>query len=800
MRRSAVVLALVACEGSSPPAPPAATAPPAWVYAPAPVAWPLPPVVGRIGRAQAPAPGLPGGLTGALRFPLRLPTTWAVPGPGPARAVVYGLEGVVPAVELVDVDAGIVRWRDTTTCSGPVVGVTADALVCAVVDGVRGIRLDGKAAWSSDAPFIAMTDDLVVVGPTGLAVMLDARTGEEVGRVTLPPGILAESVVASCGDAGRELFATGPTGELVRIADIKGQSQITWKASIGAVDRIDACAGEHVVITQREGGAGRLIALARATGAETGRVEGARGAWPARDGSPTLEIATAAGVRQWPRALTTSEALPLPPLGELLDARGDLRLVRTSPRTAVVLDRAGVRAYLPLAVMGAVLGDTAIVGASWVGSEATSVWRVGLPERYRRGLRLPGTPGAVALPAELRDLPPATPLRLDGAIALPDTAPAGVALVAIDPVAPGVVYAVAPGASDGAIAAMDLGSRTWTWQRSDGCGPGTPVGLVVTDAVVACGVRGAAPGTSTVRATTRAGHAAWSWDADTVDALQAAGDVVVVSIAERATILDAATGRELGHLASDDGGALPVTAVVADGTTLVIAAERGRVVARLPRVSFVPAWSVAVDGVVRAIHPAPGGVLVELEDGDAVHLDALTGAPFTVPGLGLAWLPFADLLAGTTAGGPIPGPPVPRSSLLEVTRAVIRRGAPPPDDNTDAPRLWTPIPPPPSLGPSWQLTLYDPTGGVRARNDYALVGAVAPATARGPAGSLIVVSAGRAADGTREVLVIDPRTGDPLRRVVLPADAPAGALFSTIVDGSPVAGVVLAGPLRVALY
>ena len=62
------------------------------------------------------------------------------------------------------------------------------------------------------------------------------------------------------------------------------------------------------------------------------------------------------------------------------------------------------------------------------------------------------------------------------------------------------------------------------------------------------------------------------------------------------------------------------------------------------------------------------------------------------------------------------------------------------------------------------------------------------------------MSAGRAADGTREVLVIDPRTGDPLRRVVLPADAPAGALFSTIVDGSPVAGVVLAGPLRVALY
>jgi len=55
------------------------------------------------------------------------------------------------------------------------------------------------------------------------------------------------------------------------------------------------------------------------------------------------------------------------------------------------------------------------------------------------------------------------------------------------------------------------------------------------------------------------------------------------------------------------------------------------------------------------------------------------------------------------------------------------------------------------------------------------------------------------ADG-RELIVLDPRTGDPLRRVALPIDAPAGVAFSTVVDGTPVAGTVLASPLRIVLF
>jgi hypothetical protein len=72
-----------------------------------------------------------------------------------------------------------------------------------------------------------------------------------------------------------------------------------------------------------------------------------------------------------------------------------------------------------------------------------------------------------------------------------------------------------------------------------------------------------------------------------------------------------------------------------------------------------------------------------------------------------------------------------------------------------------------------------------------------PAAVRGPQGSPLVVTYGHA---MQDVLVLDPRTGDPVRHVRLPEDAPPGFVFGTVVDGSPVAGVVLALPLRVVLF
>ena len=107
---------------------------------------------------MAPQPTTREGIAGELAAPLHLATPWAVPGGGPARAVVYGMDGERPAIELVDVDRGRVVWRDEASCAGPVVGVTASAIVCADAHGTRAVGLDGKPRWRGDQVFVAITD------------------------------------------------------------------------------------------------------------------------------------------------------------------------------------------------------------------------------------------------------------------------------------------------------------------------------------------------------------------------------------------------------------------------------------------------------------------------------------------------------------------------------------------------------------------------------------------------------------------------------------------------------------------
>ena len=787
--------ALIACE---PPAPPPEAPPPRWVYPPPPPAWPLGEASGRIGRSQAPQPGLPAGITGDVKFPLRLPTPWTVPGPGPARAAIYGTLGDRPAIEVIEIDAGRVMWRDPTACDGPIVGVTDQTIVCAAAAGTRGVTLDGKGGWRSELPYIAMTDDRVVTGAAGVSVILDAGSGDEIARIVLPAGTFPESIVASCGDAGRELFSIGQDGRLVRVIEGAKGVAAAWATPIGAVGTIEACDGDTILV---ESGA-TLLALERATGKITGRIDGVRGWWAARDAADRIEVSTEAGVASWPRTLVGPPApLALPPLGDLLAKRGELRLVRATPLTAVLLDRTGVRAYVPFASEGAVLGDTAIIASRWNGSQAETVRRIGLPPRYPRVLRLPTRAPGVAVPAELRDLPDPKPLDTSTAIELPDTGKHTVSAVAVDPSEPAVLYAVPleqqPDEKSGAgIAAVDLHARAWKWQRTDGCGAGQPIAIAVARDVVVCGARGNRPGTSTVRATSRDGEAKWEWEGDSLDAVQASGDAVLVHAAERAFVLDAQTGRVRAWLGSDDGGIVRATAVVAGDRTVIVAYERGRLTARAFELGMLPLWSLAVDGVVRAVSPSQDGVLVELEDGDALRIAALTGEVAPMPGLGLSWRASGELVAGAVKGGPIPAPlpPDPTKPPLRVLSPIYAR---PPPKEPGSPPMSVPIVPPAPLGYSWQLTLYELGGGLRARNDYAIEWPGILPLARGPAGSPLVVAHGR---GLRAVLVLDPRNGDPLRRVALPDDAPPGVVFATIVDGTPVAGTVLSSPLRIVLF
>jgi len=257
------------------------------------------------------------------------------------------------------------------------------------------------------------------------------------------------------------------------------------------------------------------------------------------------------------------------------------------------------------------------------------------------------------------------------------------------------------------------------------------------------------------------------------------------------TVLDADAGTALASLASDDGGAMRAAALDLDGTALVVTYERGRVVARVPAAQMLPMWSLEIAGVVRALAPAGASVLVELDDGDAYLVDARTAAVTALPDLGLAWRAEPDVIAGSTAGEPIP------PDKLPTPPPEIAKPAPKADNPENPPAMSTPWTVPPPGPPAWQLALFEPSGGVRARDDFALAPPVLPAGARGPAGSPFVVAYG---PGARELLVIDARAGDPVRRVQLGDDAELTRAFSTVVDGKPLAGVVLPNPMRVVIF
>ena len=197
---------------------------------------------------------------------------------------------------------------------------------------------------------------------------------------------------------------------------------------------------------------------------------------------------------------------------------------------------------------------------------------------------------------------------------------------------------------------------------------------------------------------------------------------------------------------------------------------------------MVAAWSLVVDGAVASIAPSGEGVLVALDDGDAYRIELATARVIALPGLGLGWQASGELVLGTAIGGPLPAPCCRRRSSSSARRATAQtrsRGRAP---------MSVPIVPPPSLGDSFELTLYALHGGLRTRNDYAVGGAIAPRVAGAP----IAIA------GAHEVLVVEPRRGDPVARIPLPERATG--VFTTIVAGAPIAGVILADPLGFVLF
>ena len=687
-----------------------------WELVPPVSAWPLGAMTGRIGRGVAPQPATARGVAGA---PVANVQVWQVDGDGPARAVIG--ERDRSTVELFDLDAGHAIWR--TTCDGSVIGPVGGAVLCRGDATISAISLAGKPAWKHAGRFARAEGGRVALFDVDGITVLDATTGAEVAHAMLPPG---DTFAASCDG---EVYATTPRHELVRIGAAK------WATSLVPA-RIE-CSGDALLV--ETGGA--LVAVTRALGKQLGRIDQVRDVWPARDDPHQLEVATAWGVVHASHDLVDQTVLPLPPMGPLIAAHGDRRLVRLTPATAVVLDQRGVRAYLALPETSAALGDDRVLAGERY-FDLPRPWHGPPP---RAGLAAP-----ITLAAELRDLPPATPLDEAHAVALEG--------------GDRTIVATALGdrelivATEKRVVHLALAPLAWR----------TPHAVAAPVTALAASPEGFAYATAAEVVIDGGDFASRRVHADRLDTR---AHVTLVHTGAHTLVLDD-DALPYGELATS------IAAVTDVG--LVVAYERGRLVARLPQAWMLPVWSIAVDGVVASVERAGDGVIAMLEDGDAYRIDR-EGRASAIAGLGLVWRGEADVVLGTASGGPIPPNPI----VPPVTPPELYK----PTDLEAAPAIATPWPPAPAMPASWQLAIYELGGGLRARNDYPLTGPITPALRT--AGAPLVYRAGR------EVLVIDPRTGDPLRRVTLPEEAP---VFSAIVDGEPVVGTILAAPLRAVVF
>jgi hypothetical protein len=271
--------------------------------------------------------------------------------------------------------------------------------------------------------------------------------------------------------------------------------------------------------------------------------------------------------------------------------------------------------------------------------------------------------------------------------------------------------------------------------------------------VIVCGSRAPIPGHGAVRAVGKAdGAVRWTWAGETVDAVLAAGGLVIVLVGREALLLDAASGERLATLGAEDGFVPRVLPLHLDGTDLIVTLERGALVARLARAGMLPIWAASVRGTVVALGTAGQRLSVELASGELYLVDPASGAAVAAAAWGRRWRPLGDLV------------------LVE------------------------PLVP---AGTEWQLFAYGPDGAPR----FATGLAVAPpwlVGARGddPAAPL-TLAYGPAA---RAVAVVDAATGEVRARVALPPRAVPGATFATVVDGAPVAGALLSKPLGVVLF
>lgn len=659
-----------------------------WLYEATLALGPRPPASGRFGRGVAPVSLRPAGIVGAPGItggPAAVEELLPAED-GAAEAVAFGATTEGLTVELLDIDAGVIRWRNLTAAAG-LRAFGGDVVIAG--DDNRTIALDRKTGierWRIDGAFRARDQHTVTLATEAGLVFVDDATGNASAPMATPDGWPAASVVAVCTTPSLHAYAYR-NGTLARWEVDADALRVRWAVASVAPGHTDAC-GDTVLFV---GGEPRgVMALDPATGATVAGPVEARDFWPARSGTG-FELATPHGIEARDRRLGNVRPLETARVGRMLAKRGARRVVARGDGGIVLLDEHGARALSePHGAARIALGDRYLVGGPWALPARTHASRL---TRY-----LLPPPGRDAAPvAPFGDVLIGDPPRID--LPMPTPLPAGIALdgvgawavggAIVDGTDPGRIYVHVledrPSETRGAgIAAFDLaaagapvslrptgtplggsvGGGAWTWHNAEACPPGMATGLAATARVVVCGARQLTAGTGAVRAIDRRdGHRLWEWHGVTVDnviaasrlgashegdfAVPDAADTIVVLDGARAVFLDPATGAELVSWRASDGWYPRLALVRLPDDVIVASYEHGHIVLRSAAIAMRPIRSIAVDGVLIGLFAVGDHVAATLSDGTAYLIDT-RGVAVAAAGLAPGWDVTGDRAATTT--------------------------------------------------------------------------------------------------------------------------------------------------------
>ena len=712
-----IAAALAACQ----PAPEAPPAP--WLYpAPRPP-WPPPPLGARLGGGDPPLAlvglGIEAGPVQGEPLAMR-----ALVGAsdGAAEAALSGRDGDGDAIDLVDIDAGVVRWRARDV--GAAVAIRGARVIAARGDEL--VMLD-RATGGERARFAGrwLRDGLIAVGAE--VALLD---GDGPGPRYALPGAPADAI-AVCG-----AWVLGWRGGHLERWD---RERVAW--SIDAPVPVRAVCGDPLLIV---GGAPRAVhAIDPATGARRGEPVTAADVWPARDGDG-FELARDGAIERRDRSLANPVRLEEVAIERLIATRGARRLVQGADGGPVLLDGNGARSLAaPGGEPDVVAGDRALLAGPWRARAPSAAAR---PARFAWPAdHASAAPGPVRPPALLGDLPrvdlPATRPLATGIAAEPDLgAPAALAFDAADPER---LYVATEGAPAG-LAAFDLHADRWRWLRPAACPPGALIGLAATAGVVACAAQSDGGG-EVVALGAAGGAGAWRWRGPAVDALVAGGDAFAIAVGAEAVIVDAATGAERGRWHASDGFLPRLALTRAGADTRIASLEHGAIVTRSLALELLPVEAIAVGGRAVELFALGATRAAVLADGSLYLLGAADRR--AAGALAPTWWPRGDLAIAFATGRD-------RDAL------VLAVGA------DGVPRV--------------AIALAD--------TQLAHLGA------RGTAAAAPIALA----DVAGRAIVID--VAGRVRAIAALPGGDGRGLYATVVDGEPVAGAVLAKPLRVIRF